>query len=102
MFSYLLCLSHSLSFSFLLYAALTFAYSPSWTSSGPTLLEFIDSFRAPDRYFDRPVRFVVFDKYKDMGSTVLAGKVEAGVISPGDSLILMPNSVGFFPHKTIL
>ena len=37
----------------------------------------------------------IIDKYKDMG-TVVMGKIEAGTIREGDSLLIMPNKV-FFP-----
>jgi translation elongation factor EF-1alpha len=38
----------------------------------------------------------IIDKYKDMG-TVVMGKMESGTIREGDSLLVMPNKVFFFP-----
>jgi len=37
----------------------------------------------------------ILDKFKDMG-TVVMGKVESGSIREGDSLLIMPNKVGYF------
>jgi peptide chain release factor subunit 3 len=44
------------------------------------------------RMTDAPVRLPIIDKMKDMG-TLVNGKLESGILSKGDPLILMPNKV---------
>ena len=44
------------------------------------------------RFFDMPLRFPIADKYKDMGTCVM-GKLEAGTIKKGESLVLLPNKI---------
>jgi peptide chain release factor subunit 3 len=39
-----------------------------------------------------PLRFPIADKYKDMGTCVM-GKLEAGTIRKGESLVLLPNKI---------
>jgi GTPase len=39
-----------------------------------------------------PLRFPIADKYKDMGTCVM-GKLEAGTIKKGESLVLLPNKI---------
>jgi GTPase len=36
----------------------------------------------------------LIDKFKDMG-TVVMGKIESGSVHRGDTLMIMPNKVGF-------
>nr|XP_057912691.1 HBS1-like protein isoform X2 [Doryrhamphus excisus] len=68
----------------------------SWYS-GLSLLEQIDSFRAPQRSVDKPFRLCVSDVFKDQGSGFcVTGKIEAGYIQTGDKLLAMP------PNETCL
>jgi peptide chain release factor subunit 3 len=57
---------------------------------GPSLLEFLDGLQPSARFYDMPLRFPIADKYKDMGTCVM-GKLEAGSIRKGESLIVLPN-----------
>ncbi|XP_028996747.1 HBS1-like protein isoform X1 [Betta splendens] len=62
----------------------------SWFS-GPSLLEQIDSFKAPQRSVDQPFRMCVSDVFKDQGSGFcVTGKIEAGYIQTGDRILAMP------------
>eukprot|EP00004_Rigifila_ramosa_P006029 TRINITY_DN1670_c0_g1_i2.p1 TRINITY_DN1670_c0_g1~~TRINITY_DN1670_c0_g1_i2.p1 ORF type:complete len:707 (+),score=173.96 TRINITY_DN1670_c0_g1_i2:1837-3957(+) len=58
---------------------------------GPSLLEAMDSLQAFDRNYDASLRMPVVDKYKDMGTVILMGKIESGRTKVGDKLVLMPN-----------
>ncbi|KAJ9151218.1 Eukaryotic peptide chain release factor GTP-binding subunit [Pleurostoma richardsiae] len=57
---------------------------------GPSLLEYLDGMKALERKVNAPFMMPVAGKYRDMG-TMIEGKVEAGVIKKGMSLIMMPN-----------
>ncbi|XP_041814233.1 HBS1-like protein isoform X2 [Chelmon rostratus] len=62
----------------------------SWYS-GPSLLEQIDAFKAPQRSIDKPFRLCVSDVFKDQGSGFcVTGKIEAGYIQTGDKILAMP------------
>ncbi|KAK0709536.1 P-loop containing nucleoside triphosphate hydrolase protein [Lasiosphaeria miniovina] len=58
--------------------------------NGPSLLEYLDDMKALERKINAPFMMPVAGKYRDMG-TMIEGKVEAGVIKKGMSLIMMPN-----------
>ncbi|OAA68679.1 eukaryotic peptide chain release factor GTP-binding subunit [Niveomyces insectorum RCEF 264] len=57
---------------------------------GPSLLEYLDSMKALERKVNAPFMMAVNGKYRDMG-TMVEGKIEAGVVKKGMSLIMMPN-----------
>ncbi|KAN0064250.1 translation termination factor GTPase eRF3 [Thecaphora frezii] len=61
----------------------------SWYQ-GPSLLEFLDDLSLSDRKINAPLKMPISEKYNDMG-TVVVGKLEAGKVKKGDSLVLMPN-----------
>lgn len=61
----------------------------SWYS-GPSLLGFLDNLSLGDRKISEPLKMPISEKYSDMG-TVVVGKLEAGKVKKGDSLLLMPN-----------
>ncbi|KAK2856316.1 hypothetical protein Q5P01_005051 [Channa striata] len=62
----------------------------SWYS-GPSLLEQIDAFKAPQRSVNKPFRLCVSDVFKDQGSGFcVTGKIEAGYIQTGDKILAMP------------
>jgi len=58
--------------------------------SGPSLLEFLDELPDFEWPSDKPVKVLVSDRYKDMG-TIVIGKIERGIVNKGDSFVLMPN-----------
>ena len=68
----------------------------SWYS-GPCLLELIDLIPQPQRNIRKPFRFCVMDSYKlSHGSIigqVLTGKIEGGVIKPGEKIIVAPSNI---------
>ncbi|KAJ0167412.1 Eukaryotic peptide chain release factor GTP-binding subunit [Colletotrichum tanaceti] len=57
---------------------------------GPSLLEYLDGMKALERKVNAPFMMAVSGKYRDMG-TMIEGKIEAGVIKKGMSLVMMPN-----------
>ncbi len=62
--------------------------------NGPTLLEAIDTFVVPPKPTDKPLRLPIQDIYSISGfGTVPVGRVETGVMKPGDEIIIMPSNV---------
>lgn len=57
---------------------------------GPSLLEYLDNMQALERKVNAPFMMPVSGKYRDLG-TMIEGKIEAGVIKKGMSLVMMPN-----------
>ncbi|KAA8499480.1 Eukaryotic peptide chain release factor GTP-binding subunit ERF3A [Porphyridium purpureum] len=57
---------------------------------GESLLDLLEHLRPPERLLNAPVKLPVNEKYKEMGGTMLMGKLEAGTINVGDKLVLMP------------
>jgi elongation factor 1-alpha len=65
----------------------------SWYSGG-TLLETLDTLQPPKRPFDRPLRLPVQDVYKISGiGTVPVGRVESGIMKPGQNIIFAPAGI---------
>jgi len=66
--------------------------SPNMTwFKGPTLLEALDLLEAPSRPTDKPLRLPLQDVYKIGGiGTVPVGRVETGVMRPGDIVTFAP------------
>lgn len=58
--------------------------------NGPSLLEYLDSMATLERKVNAPFMMPVNGKFRDMG-TVVEGKIEAGVVKKGMSLVMMPN-----------
>ena len=58
--------------------------------SGPSFLEFLEKLPDFEWPFDKPVKILVSERYKDMG-TIVIGKVESGTVRIGDKFTLMPN-----------
>ncbi|KAH7020954.1 P-loop containing nucleoside triphosphate hydrolase protein [Microdochium trichocladiopsis] len=58
--------------------------------SGPSLLEYLDNMSALERKVNAPFMMAISGKYKDMG-TMVEGKIEAGVVKKGMSIVMMPN-----------
>jgi elongation factor 1-alpha len=61
-----------------------------WT--GPTVLGAIDNFKAPDKPTNLPLRWPIQDVYTIKGvGTVPVGKIETGIMKPGQSIIFKPS-----------
>ena len=59
--------------------------------TGKTLLEILDSIEPPALPVDKPLRLPIEDVYNIKGvGMVPVGRVEAGVMKPGDKVIVMP------------
>jgi elongation factor 1-alpha len=65
----------------------------SWYN-GPTLIQALDqSITAPEKPVDKPLRLPVQDVYSITGvGTVPVGRVESGVLKPGDKVVVMPGN----------
>ncbi|PNP40909.1 hypothetical protein TGAM01_v200983 [Trichoderma gamsii] len=61
--------------------------APWW--KGPSLLEYLDGMQALERKVNAPFMMPINAKYRDLG-TMVDGKIEAGVIKKGMSLVMMP------------
>jgi len=61
--------------------------------SGLGLLNTLDSLKSIERNPNAPLRIPVIDKHKDRGFTMVLGKVEAGTITRGDQLFVMPGRI---------
>ncbi len=63
----------------------------SWYN-GLTLLEALDTFELPPKPTDKPLRIPVQEVYTIRGvGTTPVGKVETGILKPGDDLVFMPS-----------
>jgi len=61
---------------------------------GPTLIEALDGLESPKRPADKPLRLPLQDVYKIGGiGTVPVGRVETGVMKPGDVVTFAPNAL---------
>ncbi|XP_060519987.1 protein HBS1 [Cylas formicarius] len=59
---------------------------------GPALIDVIDNFRSPQRPVSKPFRLSINDIFKSTGSGFcVAGRVETGVLSAGDKVLVCPN-----------
>ncbi|GBF36402.1 translation elongation factor EF-1 subunit alpha [Methanofervidicoccus abyssi] len=62
--------------------------------NGPTLVEVIDTFNPPEKPVDKPLRLPIQDVYSITGvGTVPVGRVETGVMRPGDKIVFEPAGV---------
>lgn len=50
---------------------------------GPSLIDLIDTVNIPKRNEEGPIRMPILDKFKDMGSLYIYGKLESGKIIEG-------------------
>ncbi len=58
---------------------------------GPTLYEAFDTFEVPKKLTDKPLRIPIQDVFKIKGVGVVpVGRVESGVLKPGDQVIFQP------------
>ena len=59
--------------------------------NGPTLAEVIDGFLPPEKPTTLPLRLPIQDVYSITGvGTVPVGRVETGIIKPGDKVVFEP------------
>jgi elongation factor 1-alpha len=59
--------------------------------TGPTLLEALDMLKLPTKPTDKPLRLPVQDVHTVQGfGTIPVGRVETGVLKPGDMIVVMP------------
>ena len=62
---------------------------------GPTVLEQIDMFPAPEKPTGLPLRMPIQDVYEITGiGTVPVGKIETGTMKPGQKIIILPGRSG--------
>ena len=62
---------------------------------GPTLLEQLDKFKKPEKPTDLPLRMPIQDAYEITGiGTVPVGKIETGIMKPGQKVIILPGRTG--------
>ena len=62
--------------------------------NGPTLIEALDSLKAPKRPTDKPLRIPINDVYKIEGhGTVAVGRVETGVLKKKMNVTFAPNNI---------
>jgi elongation factor 1-alpha len=60
--------------------------------TGPTLIEIIDSFKVPSKASDKALRLPIQDVFTITGhGTVPVGRVETGVMKPGENVVVMPS-----------
>ncbi|WP_423792273.1 translation elongation factor EF-1 subunit alpha [Methanocaldococcus indicus] len=61
---------------------------------GPTLVEAIDKFQPPEKPVNLPLRIPIQDVYSITGvGTVPVGRVETGILRPGDKVVFEPAGV---------
>jgi elongation factor 1-alpha len=61
--------------------------------TGPTLVEALDLLEVPAKPTNKPLRIPVQDVYTITGiGTVPVGRVETGILKPGDKIIFMPSN----------
>ncbi len=59
--------------------------------TGPTLLEAFDALVEPKKPTDKPLRLPIQEVFTITGQgTVPVGRVEAGIMKPGDNVVIMP------------
>ncbi|KAF9436139.1 HBS1-like protein [Entomortierella beljakovae] len=63
----------------------------SWYT-GPTLTETIDGLEAPTRAVEKPLRMSVTDVFKGTGGVAVAGRLDAGHVQVGETVVVMPGS----------
>jgi len=62
---------------------------------GPTVIEQIDAFPAPEKPTTLPLRMPIQDVYEITGiGTVPVGKIETGTMKPGQKIIILPGRSG--------
>ena len=60
--------------------------------TGPTITDMLDSFELPKTLTDLPLRFPVQDVYRFDDRRIIAGRIEAGSLKVGDTLLFSPGN----------
>ena len=62
--------------------------------TGPTLLELLDNLIVPPKPTDKALRMPIQDVFSISGfGTVPVGRIETGIMKPGDNIIFMPSGI---------
>jgi len=62
---------------------------------GPTVLEQFDNFKQPEKPTNLPLRMPIQDVYEITGiGTVPVGKIETGIMKPGQKVLILPGRSG--------
>jgi len=60
--------------------------------TGPSIVQVLDTFKVPPKPVDKPLRIPVQDVFTITGhGTVPVGRVEAGKVKPGQTVVVMPS-----------
>jgi bifunctional enzyme CysN/CysC len=59
---------------------------------GPTITQMLDTFDAPKPLHDLPLRFPIQDVYRFDDRRIFAGRIEAGSLKVGDTLLFSPGN----------
>jgi bifunctional enzyme CysN/CysC len=60
--------------------------------TGPTVTQILDTFEPPKTLEQLPLRFPVQDVYRFDSRRIIAGRIEAGSLKVGDTLVFSPNN----------
>jgi len=60
--------------------------------TGPTITQMLDTFEPPKSLAEQPLRFPIQDVYRFDDRRIVAGRVEAGSLKVGDTLVFSPNN----------
>jgi len=60
--------------------------------TGPTITQMLDTFEPPKSLAELPLRFPIQDVYRFDDRRIIAGRIEAGSLKVGDTLVFSPNN----------
>lgn len=60
--------------------------------TGPTITQMLDTFEPPKSLAELPLRFPIQDVYRFDERRIIAGRIEAGSLKVGDTLVFSPNN----------
>ncbi|HET6409637.1 MAG TPA: adenylyl-sulfate kinase, partial [Chthoniobacteraceae bacterium] len=60
--------------------------------AGPTVTQMLDTFEPPKSLEQLPLRFPIQDVYRFDARRIIAGRIEAGSLKVGDTLVFSPNN----------
>ena len=60
--------------------------------TGPTITDMLDTFELPKSLTEQPLRFPIQDIYRFDDRRILAGRIEAGSLKVGDTLVFFPGN----------
>ena len=70
----------------------TVNYNPLDWYTGPTITDMLDTFELPKSLTEQPLRFPIQDIYRFDDRRILAGRIEAGSLKVGDTLLFSPGN----------